>query len=74
MLVFTYVGPRHSAATMKRLREAAEHSMKTDGCVSSASGVTATFAIQWCEAHGVPYTLKSGGDRAYYYVEKGAKT
>lgn len=46
--------------------------MREHGGVSSSSGATAQFAIEWCEAEGVAYTVKSDGKRGYYYVEKTA--
>lgn len=72
MLRFQYIGPHRTGAFVSRLRRRVEHEMTTRGNVVSASGLSATLAIEWCEENNVPFTLKSNGDRMFYYVEKGS--
>ncbi len=62
---------RPDSASNKRLRKAAEQSMAEGGGVTSASGVSAVMAVEWCVANGYSWTLRGGPDGRFYHVERG---
>lgn len=55
----------------RRLERTVEMELETGRGVTSASGMTAVLAVEWCRKHGFPYTLMEGHGR--WYVQRGDK-
>lgn len=66
-LRFSYEGRPYTPAQMKRLREAALRALENDSGFS-ASGITASLAIEHCIANDLPFTVSVGGAQGGYAV------
>ena len=57
MLVAEFEGPVFTPHQRKRLQKAAEMAIENEGCVTSASGITAVYALNYCNLKGYDYQL-----------------
>lgn len=64
-------GPGNRAALEREVRRSME---RVDGCVNSASGMTAALAINHCERLGLAYEVTAtpveGSGGHYYFVKR----
>lgn len=63
-------GPGAKQALERTVRKSME---QAKGSVSSASGMTASLAINYCERRGLPYTVKAGvsqNGEHHYFVQR----
>lgn len=63
-----------SEAGLKSLKRMAERSMAASGSVTSRSGATAAFAINWCEENGKRYQMECMPGVGYHVVIVGGRS
>lgn len=62
---------RQKPTMLRRLERAVEMELETGRGVTSASGMTAVLAVDWCRKHGYPFTLMEFKGR--WHVQRGDK-
>ena len=68
MLVAEFAGPSFTPHQKKRLQKAAEIAIENEGQLTSASGVTAMYALNYCNLKGYSYKLTCLG--GMYSIER----
>jgi hypothetical protein len=64
---------REGSQTQLRLRKHINETMEQHGQVTSASGISAQFAIEWCRKNGVGWNLRTTAKPEMYHVTKEGK-
>ena len=62
---------KQTPAMVRRLERSVDNAMVSGQGITSASGMTATLAVAWCEKHGYEFKMSGAGGR--YYVTRGTK-